>query len=142
MSFDLKLIGGSLKIGSNGDLETVRDNDKLRQDILKLLMTPIGGNKANGWYGSSISKFAIGNIFDMEFTKDAITQQIRAALDNYQIIQKSQSQNQTLTAAEQLLAIKDIYVNTNAQNQTKLEIKITVITGALTTLNVNFGIQL
>ena len=45
----------------------VSDNDKLIQDLLNFLMTPISGNKMFPWYGSDVSGILIGSNYDLEF---------------------------------------------------------------------------
>ena len=52
MSFDLSIEKGDIKIGSDGSLSTVSGNNKLRQDIIKILLTDIGDNKFHPKYGS------------------------------------------------------------------------------------------
>ena len=51
MSYDLKLENGDLRISNTGDLILVIDNEKLLQDAIKILITPLGGNKTHPWYG-------------------------------------------------------------------------------------------
>ncbi len=41
MSFDLKLDNGDLRISNTGDITTIRDNEKLLQDAMKILITPV-----------------------------------------------------------------------------------------------------
>lgn len=142
MSFDLKLENGDLKISNTGDLQLVRDNEKLRQDVLKILITPLGGNKSQPWYGSSVNSTLIGGVFDKEFTMDAATQQVKSAIDNLQIMQKTQARTQNVTAAESIVAIQDVYINSNPQNRRTIELKVSILTGALTTLDVGFYVTL
>lgn len=141
MSFDLKLEDGDLKI-QNGDLQLVQDNEKLIQDALKILITPIGANKAHPWYGCDVGQALVGGIFDKGFTNDVATQQVVAAMDNLQILQKSQARNQVLTAGETIAAIKDVYVNTSPKDQRVVELKVTLLTNALTLVSVKFYVRL
>lgn len=141
MSFDLKLENGDLKI-QNGDLQLVQNNEKLIQDALKILLTPLGGNKAHPWYGCNIGQALIGGVFDKEFTMDVATQQVVAAMENLQILQKSQSKTQVITAAETIAAIKDVYINSNPKDQTVIELKVTLLTNALTIVPVRFYVNL
>ncbi len=142
MSFDLKLDNGDLKISNTGDITTIRDNEKLLQDALKILITPLGGNKAHPWYGSSVGSTLIGGVFDKNFTTDLATQQVKSAMDNLQMIQKTQSKTQIVTAAETIAAIKDVYINSNAKDQRLLELKVSLLTNALTTVAVKFYVRL
>lgn len=142
MSFDLKLENGDLRISNNGDLRLVRDNEKLRQDCLKILITPIGGNKINSWYGCDVARSMVGEIFDKNFSIDVATQQVQSSLENLQILQKTQIRIQNLTAAESIAAIKEVYVNTNPLDQRVLELKASVLTRALSFVDVSFHIKL
>ena len=141
MSFDLKLVNGDLDIANSGDLRVVENNEKLRQDVLKALITPAGGNKLHQWYGSNVSDALIGNIFDLDFAISAASEQIRSCLENLQMVQRQQSKDQNVTATESILTIKDIYINSNPKDERQIEVKVTIITGALTEMPINFTIR-
>jgi hypothetical protein len=142
MSFDLKLEQGNLRINTDGSLATVRNSEKLRQDVLKLIVTPIGGNKMHPWYGSDANKAIIGNVFDLDFAKDSASEQLRSAIENLQAMQQQQAKTQFITASESIAAIKDIYINTNAADMRALEVKVYILSYAITTLDVGFLIRL
>lgn len=142
MSYDFKLENGDLVLDSNGDLTAISDNDKLIQDLLKLLMTPISGNKMFPWYGSDVSGILIGSNYDLGFNKDVASEHIRSALDNIKSLQQEQAKSQYISPAETIVAVKDIYINTNATDQRAIEVKVTVITGALTKTDVRFRVKL
>lgn len=142
MSYDFKLENGDFVLNSDGDLATVFDNDKLIQDLLKLLMTPINGNKMFPWYGSDVSSFLVGSNYNIGFNKDVAIEHIRTALENVKILQQEQAKSQYVSPAETIAAVKDIYINTNATDQRVIEVKVTVITGALTKTDVRFRIKL
>ena len=142
MSYDLKLDNGDLRISNTGDLALVRDNEKLIQDATKILITPLGGNKAHPWYGSNVGKTLIGGVFDKGFTIDMASQQVRSAMDNLQMIQKSQMKTQIVTAAETISVIKDVYLNSNAKDQRVIEMKVSLLTNALTIVAVKFMVRL
>lgn len=142
MSFDLKLENGNLKLKRDGTLDVVQNSEKLRQDVLKLIITPIGGNKMHPWYGSNANKTLIGNLYDLEFGKDSATEQLRSAIENLQALQQQQAKTQIITASESIAAIKDIYINTNPKDLRKLEVKISILSYAITSMDVNFLIRL
>ena len=54
MSFGLKLKNGDLKLSKDGTLEIVTKNSKLRQDIVKMLLTRKGSVKYHREYGSEL----------------------------------------------------------------------------------------
>ena len=90
MSFDLKIQQGDLQIGTNGDFQRVENTDKLVQEILKIALTPLGGNPFFPFYGSPISRTLIGNPFDFEMTSTIASDQLKASLEtlkNLQIVQ-------------------------------------------------------
>jgi len=141
MSFDLKLNEGDLKI-ENGDLAVVFDTNKLNQDLLKIIITPLNSNPVNPWCGSNVGLALIGNTFDLEFGIEAARAQVSTAVDNLLRMQLSQSQTQVLSPAESILSIKDIYVNTNATDRRVVETKVSVISAALTIVDVFFTVNL
>ena len=70
------------------------------------------------------------------------TQQVKSAMDNLQMIQKSQSKTQIVTAAETISVIKDVYLNSHPQDQRLIEMKVSILTNALTTVAVKFMVHL
>jgi len=141
MSFDLKLDEGDLRI-ENGDLAVIFDTNKLTQDLLKIIITPLNSNPINPWYGSNVGLALIGNTFDLDFGLEAARMQVSTAIDNLLRMQISQSQQQVLSPAESILSIKDIYVNTNPIERRLVEIKASVISAALTVTDVRFTVRL
>jgi len=141
MSFDLKLVNGNLTVDNNGALAVVRDSEKLKQDVLKIIITPLGGNIGHPWYGSNVGLTMIGNIFDKDFTLDTATAQLQNAIETLQIIQKTQAQTQSVTAAESIMVVKDVYINSNPTDPRILEVKVTVLSGALTPIETGFNVR-
>jgi phage baseplate assembly protein W len=140
MSFDLKITDGDIRIVS-GDLELTADSDKLIQDLLKIIITPLGANAVNPWYGSQVSLALIGNVFDLDFGIESAKAQVSTAVDNLQRMQLAQSQTQVLSPAESILKIKDVYVNTNKLDVRTVDVKVSVITAALTVVSAEFSIN-
>lgn len=142
MSFDLKLNGGDLQIAKSGDVETVYDNEKLYQDMLKILVSPLGSNKLHFWYGSGINAAVVGNSFSEDITTDSAIQQISSALENLQMMQKNQAMNQNVTNYEKLVAVKNIYVGIAESDPRLVEVSVSVITGGLKNIRVKFFVRL
>ena len=142
MSYDLKLENGDLVLDNTGDLALVYDNDKLMQDLLKMLMTPINGNKMFPWYGSDVSGILIGSNYEIGFNKDVAAEHIRTAIENIKMLQQDQAKSQYVSPAETIAAIKEIYINTNTTDPRVIEVKVSVITGALTKTDVRFRVKL
>jgi len=141
MSFDLKLDEGDVRI-ENGDLAVVYDTNKLTQDLLKIIITPLNSNPINPWYGSNVSLALLGNTFDLDFGLESARAQISTAVDNLLRMQLSQSQTQLLSPAESILSIKEIYVNTSNTDRRIVEAKVSVISAALSTSDIRFTISL
>ena len=91
MSYDLRVINGDLSIGSDGDLVKVTDSDKLVQDILKILTTPLNTNKFLPTYGSPITKTLIGtSVYDFSFIEQMASNQINSSLNLLKQLQQIQ----------------------------------------------------
>ena len=143
MSFDLYIKSGDLVIGSNGDLKTIENTEKLVQDVLKMLLTPVGGNPFHAWYGSLIPSTLVGSPFDTEFILTMANSQIRSSLETLQNLQKVQtSSSQKVTASELLAAIKEVNIERNATDPRYFTIFISILTKALTSTETAINIRL
>lgn len=142
MSFDLKLQGGDLVIGSNGDLITISDNNKLRQDIVKILLTEVGENKYHPTYGSSVGSLRIGMIQDQNLLESDLRSSVEIALNKLISYQKEQGKKQYLTPGERLLSVENISVSKDDLDPRLWSINISVITGELTRLDESVSIRI
>lgn len=134
MSFDLKIANGDLVIGSDGDIVQVSDSDKLVQDILKVLITPIGTNKFFPTYGSPISKTLIGNTYDFSFIGSVATNQINSSLNLLKQLQQIQiNSGQKVTPKELISAIQDVNVERNQVDPRFFRVYVRVIDRSFTT---------
>lgn len=133
MSYDLKIKNGDLQIASTGDLQKVENTDKLIQDILKIVTTPVGSNPFFPWYGSAISSSLIGNPFNFQFVGTLASSQIRESLEILQKWQTIQaSSGQTVTPTELLAAIQEVKITRNQTDPRYFRIVIKALTKALT----------
>lgn len=141
MSFDLKLVNGSLNI-KDGDLDIVEGSDKLVQDVLKLVSTPLGSNPFFPSYGCPINKALIGKTYDQTFVEDIATNQLRSSIERLQQWQLEQlKQNQVVTADEQLAVVEDIRV-TQARNDPRYYLTyLTIISKAFQRIPISFTID-
>jgi phage baseplate assembly protein W len=136
MSFDLKLSGGDLIISNNGDFSKVENSEKLVQDALKILATPLGSNPFFPGYGSPLTSSSIGAAQSPSFASDVLTQNIRASMELMMQLQKDQLRvNQTVTAEEQLAAIGNIFVQQDAVDPRMYIAKLTLISKAFMRVN-------
>jgi len=143
MSFDLKIIDGDLKIGPDNDLETVENTDKLVQDVVKIVFTPIGSNPFHPWYGSPITKSLIGRPFESDFMSTIATQQLEASLTRIQSLQIEQlRKNQLVTASEQLAAIQNVSIERNITDPRFFTIALTVLTKAFSRVNIPITVRI
>jgi phage baseplate assembly protein W len=143
MSFDLKIRNGDLVIGPDADLDIVEDNEKLIQDILKMLMTPLGSNLFFPWYGSLLAGSMVGQVLDDSFRKSIVETQINNSLETLQNLQKQQSADgQRVSPGELLAAIKSIDVDRNIVDPTYYTINVKVLTKAFTLIDVPMNVTL
>ena len=56
MSFDLSIKNGDIYFDPGGSVKTVSKNSKLRQDIIKIILTDIGENRFHKGYGSAVGR--------------------------------------------------------------------------------------
>ena len=141
MSFDFRIKDGDLSIGEDGDLNRVENTDKLVQDILKIIITPIGTNQFYPWYGSRLSKSMIGNVFDHEFISSVATNQLQNAIESLQRLQQEQARHQLVTPFEQLAALKRVEIQRNQVDPRFFLVVISALTRALTEINTSFTIK-
>lgn len=143
MSFDLKIKNGDLQISSTGDLQKVQDTEKLIQDILKIVTTPMGGNPFFPWYGSSMNSSLIGNSFNFQFVGNIASSQIRESIETLQKWQGIQAgSGQTVSPAELLAAIKEVKVERNQVDPRYFRVVIKALTKALTDASTAFDVGL
>lgn len=141
MSFDLKLTNGDVSIKS-GDVDIVERSDKMVQDILKFISTPVGTLLAFPSYGTYVTKSLIGTADTDEFISNVAEQQLRSGLRILQQLQQDQmKQNQIVTADEQIAAIKDVSVNRAADDPRYFIGYLTVISKAFQMQTIPFAIS-
>jgi hypothetical protein len=143
MSFDLKLESGDLKISnSNHDLVTVTDTEKLVQDILKIISTPIGGNPFFPWYGSPISSSLVGTAFDTVFIANMASVQLKNSVETLQNLQKTQlNYSQIVTPQEQIAAVQNVNINRNSNDPRFFSIVLTVLSKAFRQVPISLQIR-
>lgn len=142
MSFDLKLSGGDLVINPDGSLELVTDNQKLRQDIIKILLTKLGENRYHPNYGSELGAITIGSVVDQEILELDLTSSVRDSLQKLMALQKAQSRKQFLTPGERLISILDVSVQRDNLDPRLYNVFISVQTGTLTALTESITVRI
>jgi len=134
MSFDLKIVGGDIAIAPSGEVEIVFNNEKLKQDIVKILLTKSGDNKYHPAYGSDIGALQIGHVADAEVLELDLQSSAEDAIRRLISLQRKQSKRQFLSPAEVIVDIVDISVARDVNDPRAWNIFISVLTQKLTTL--------
>lgn len=143
MSFDLRVNQGDIVIASDGDFDQITDVEKLVQDILKILQTPLGSNVFFPWYGSVLTEVMIGQVLEPAITTNIIQQQIRTNLETLQRLQRQQlADGQQLTPGELLAAIQQVAVNRSTIDPTRYQVVVKVITKAFRTAVASLDVEL
>ena len=141
MSYDLKIINGDLSIGGNGDIVKITDSDKLIQDILKILTTPLGTNKFFPSYGSPLTKTLIGTTYDFNFIGPMASNQIDSSLNLLKQLQQLQmSSGQSVSPFELISAVQQTKVERNQTDPRFFRVFVRVLNRALTTASTAFDV--
>ena len=141
MSFDLALINNDLVLQVNGDVRTVTDTPKLRQDILKIILTPLGSIKSHMWYGCSIGEDVIGlGTSDLMYIS-RIQISISKGLDRLKALQQSQSVNQNVSLAELIDIVAAVDVQRDVSDPRQINVVVTVLSKRLTKIEEIFTIM-
>lgn len=140
MSFDLALIDGDISIKSDGSIRTVTDTPKLRQDILKIILTPLGSNRFHPWYGCSISENLIGRDFPDNLIEVEAQTTIQQSLERLRQLQLAQSTTQQVSLGELITSIGPISINRNPIDLRQINIRVAVTTKRLTKVEEIFQI--
>ena len=141
MSFDLALIDGDIKTKADGTIRTVSDTDKLRQDILKLIVTPIGSMQYHLWYGTKISPNVVGTAPSDSFLFNEISFTIQDGLGRLQKLQRAQASEQNVTLAEMIAAIEEVFVQRSVTDLRLVNVYVAVLSKALTRIDESFKLR-
>ena len=128
MSYDLKLLKGDLVLNNSGSLRIVERNSKLRQDILKILLTDIGENKYHQYYGCLAGRLDIGNILDQDFFKTRLEDSVKSAIKNLMILQRNQIKYQYVSPAETIVDISGVAAYRDKADPRMWSIFVSIIT--------------
>jgi hypothetical protein len=136
MSFDIKAFSGDIEFGPNGDVSQVTDSNKLAQDVLKLLNTPIGTNPMNPGYGSTLTAEQIGTSLSIEGFVEQTKGILTDALQTLITQQAYQSAIQTLTDAETIVDFETPIVEQDPQDPRQFNVVVNAISKALAPLSI------
>ncbi len=142
MSFDLLIKKGDLAIGQDGDLAKVEDSDKLIQDVLKILVTPLGSNIFYPWYGSMINRSLVGQaFFEVELLASMGSSQLQNSLETLQRLQQKQSLEQRVSPFELIAAVKKVKIERNQTDPRFFLVAVDIATRALSVVTVQFSLK-
>ena len=132
MSFDLAIKKGDISIASDGSMETVSGNLKLKQDIIKIILTDLGENKFHPNYGSQLGSFKVGFYADDRLMSMDIESSVKKALDNLISMQRSQARTQALSPAEIIVDVLNVSTSRDENDPRMYNVFISVLTQELT----------
>ena len=135
MSFDLRIRNGDLSIGPEGTMKLISNNEKLRQDIVKILLTDVGDNEFHKFYGSRVGALEIGSVADRSIIDADLEASVRRALSNLISMQKVQSRKQYLTPGEKILEVTSVSVERDNIDPRLYNVFISVLTQKLSTIS-------
>lgn len=141
MSFDLDITNGDLTILADGSFKTVQNNPKLVQDIVKIIITPLGSNRFEPWYGCDVGDKTIGRSLSPQLMLQEIQTSIQQSLDNLKQLQLSQASSQLVSLAEQINSIKSIKAEYDPSDSRQINVTVTVITKRLEQIEEVFTIS-
>ena len=142
MSFDLALTRGDIKIKADGTVNAVAGNSKLRQDIIKILLTELGDNKFHPRYGSHIGSLQIGHHADAKLVSLDLESSARNAIRILMSLQRSQSRRQALTPGERIVDVLDVSVARDDIDPRLYNIFVSVLTQELTEVRDNVTVRI
>ena len=141
MSFDLQVLKGDLVIGSNGDLAVFYGTSKLQQALLKIILTSVGGNPAQPWYGSLINKTLIGSVLRADIVFAMAQAQLQNAIETLQKIQIQQvASGQKVTPDEQIAAISNINIFQSTVDPRLINVIVSVLNRSYGMVNTSFTV--
>lgn len=124
-----------INVTPQGRLDTTVGSDKVRQEVLKALLTVRGANKFQSAYGSLLSN-SIGQKFTL-LTQFSLQQSIQDAIDF--LIQQQQLQP-TIPLTEVILRLNSVTLTPNTADPRTLEVVISVLTGVYQNVTITFGV--
>jgi phage baseplate assembly protein W len=142
MSFDLKIVGNDLAMNRDGSVQTVRDNEKLKQDILKAILTARGSNKFHQWYGSTVSERTIGRLLEDGQLEAEASSAIQETLSTIMALQTAQARIQYVSPGETLAAVTDIRVTRDSTDPRQWSITVEALTRQLTPVEETFLLKI
>jgi len=141
MSFDLELIDSDLSIKPDGTLRTIERADKLHQDIVKIILTPLGSVRFHPWYGSSVNEGLIGEMVPDNMLFQDLSSAILQSLSRLQTLQRSQATAQSVSLAEMLGSVRDLRVQRKAEDPRQVNVIVVAVTKDFNSVEETFTVS-
>lgn len=143
MSFDIRVIEGDISLGAGGDVDRVMNSDKLAQDVIKVLNTPIGSSPLNLNYGSTLTIEQVGEpIINPGAVVARTTAAIQQALEQLIAMQDQQRSFQRITDAETIVDFESPLVEQDSVEPRQFNIVVNAISRDLTPITIALVIRL
>lgn len=143
MSFDIKLKDGTFDFNPDGSLKTVANDEKLKQDVVKIVLTTQGTNRINPWYGSPLGERVVGKVLPEGILDLEVKDAINFCIENLTKLQQLQVRDsQYTTPSEHIGQIRDIRIEKSRSDQRQYNIIIDIATKKGTILREVFDIQI
>ena len=142
MSFDLSLERGDIKINSDGSVKTVSGNSKLRQDIIKILLTEVGDNKFHPKYGSHIGALRAGQMADDKLISLDLEASAMSAIENLMALQRAQSRRQGVGPGEVIMEVLSVSAKRDTRDPRLYNVFVSVLTQQLTEVRSNVTVRI
>ena len=137
MSFDLKMEYGDLVL--NNDFQLVYSNEKLIQDMAKMVLTTKGSNPYHPGVGSTVTEESIGRALGI--SESQMEASISEALELLSALQSQQSRVQRVSPGELLAQIQNITVVRDETDSRQFNVLIEVLTQELEQLGVTVPVR-
>jgi len=141
MSFDLALVNSDISIKSDGTVRTVENTSKLRQDIVKIILTPLGSVRFHTWYGSDINENTIGDLLPDNLLFDNISSGLTESLDRLVTLQRAQASQQRVDLAELIAVIQQVEVQRDIRDLRIVNVRVAVLSKSLSPVEETFSIR-
>ncbi len=124
-----------VNINEQGRIDTLIGKDKVRQAVLKALLTTSGNNTFHPTFGSLLSN-AIGQKFDL-FTQFNLQQSIQDAVD---FLVQQQQLDPTIPLNETIFRVSSVDLSVDKDDPRTIKVALKILTGSYEEVPITFAI--
>lgn len=128
MSFDLKIRNGDIFYRA-GAVGLVKDEDKLVQSLIKLILTPIREESLRPDYGTALGGI-LGSVMPDYIYLVKIEESIASAIKYMIRQQKAQAVYQYVSPGEQIRELLSVHVERNPDDTRQIDVRIALRAGS------------